>query len=261
VAIFGCVISYLVEFSLYNLDALYVMSLNDLAFKSAQNLIWFFSISLYVVVVAFLVGLTSKLPPIPGALLSVLIVVAAIALFTMGADLTHIWNRYVHYRFEDTSRSLGLDLAHLAPRERLTAEAEIRWSQNHFVRGVRADTFAWLSIGSLAFLAVVTIGLATRWRMVANLPTLAAAIVAPLIALNASLGVDRAMLLDPKIASLEGKRDYAYLTLPGALQERCPGRGVMLWHGEKSLVLHCPINRTNYIYLKDFGAVVYRASE
>ena len=260
-AIFGCIISYLVEFSIYDLDALYVMSLNDLAFKSSQNLIWFFSISLFVVVIAFLVGLTSKLPPLPGALLSVLIIAAAIAVFTIGADLTHIWNRYVHYRLEEVSRMMGLDLVHLAPRERLTAEAEILWSQTHFVRGVRADAFAWLSIGSLAFLAVVTIGLATRWRLVANLPTLATAIVAPLIALNASLGVDRAMLLDPKIAALEGVKDYAYLSLPGGLQDRCPGHGVLLWHGEKTLVLHCPIKKTNYVYLKDLGMVAYRTSE
>ena len=261
VAIFGCVISYLVEFSIYDLDALYVMSLNDLAFKSSQNLIWFFSISLYVVAVAFLVGLTSKLPPVPGAVLAILIMIAAVAVFTTGADLTHVWNRYVLYRLEGLSRWLGLDLIHLAPSERQTAEAEIAWSRTHYVRGIRADAFAWFSIASLAVLAVVTTGLATRWRAVSNLPMLAAAIVAPLITLNASLGVDRAMLLDPKIAALEGQRGYEYLTLPGGLQERCPTKGVLLWHGEKTLVVHCPANRTNFIYLRDFSSIVFRNSK
>lgn len=259
IAVVGCVISYLIEFSIFNIDAFYVMSMNDLVFKSSQNLIWFFSITLYVISVSYVIGLFSKLPFAPRLLVTILVIAVAFMIFILGVDTTRTWDRYVLYRLEGISQDAGLNIFQLTSGAKATAEAEITWSRTHFVAGIRADTFAWMSIASIGFLAVVVIGLVARRPTFSTLPMILTAIVAPVISLNASLGVDRAMLLDPKISQLEGDRGYTFLQLPAGLQDRCPEHGAVIWQGEKALVLYCAKTRKNFIYLKDYGSIVTRS--
>ena len=259
VAVVGCVISYLVEFSIFNIDAFYVMNMNDLVFKSSQNVIWFFSITLYVIAVSYVVGVFSKLPIALRLFATVLVIVIALSIFILGANTTLTWDRYVHYKLEGITRDAGLNIVHLAPGAQATAEAEIAWSRTHFVAGIRADAFAWMSLASIGYLAIAVVGLAARRPAFSTLPMILPAIVAPVLSLNASLGIDRAMLLDPKISRLEEDRGYTFLHLPPELQSRCPETGVVIWQGEKSLVQYCARTRTNFIYLKDYGSVVSRS--
>jgi hypothetical protein len=260
-SIFACILSYIIEFSIYHLDIFYIMNMNDIAFKSAQNLIWFFSITFYVAAASYIVGLLAKLHAAISIPASVLVVVAFLIFFIVGLDLTHIWNRYVLYQLDAMGHNLGLDLINLTAREKYIAHRELIWSETHYVQNIPVNWFAWLTVTSVAVLSVVIIGVVARIHALVSEPLLVAAVVLPLVGLNATLGIDRAMRLDPEIARLEGSRSASVPELPRDLQGGCPSRAALFWQGEKSLVSYCEATRSTRIYFKDFGLVATQAAQ